>query len=149
MNIFLYKNYIKTQNKMNTTTNPNYMNSIFVIECRYGNLEKVKECLKNGVDIHFNEDAGLRLASENGHLEVVKLLLDNGADIHTGNDEALFHTCREGYYEMVKLLIERGADIYTNQPIGYCGLNVLELAIYHRHEKIVELLTQYGLKESV
>ncbi len=47
-----------------------------------GDLKTCKLFLKNGADIHTENDEALRLAAENGHLETCKWLLENGADIH-------------------------------------------------------------------
>jgi ankyrin repeat protein len=57
--------------------------------CASGNLKEVKRLLKDGVDIHYKNDAGLRWAVFNSHLEIIKLLLDNGANIHANGDEIL------------------------------------------------------------
>jgi hypothetical protein len=50
----------------------------FLIDsCRFGELEDVKECLSNGVDVNFRNEqknTGLHMAAANGHLEIVKLV---------------------------------------------------------------------------
>ena len=41
-----------------------------------GRLDQVILALKNGADIHTDNDYALRWASKNGHLEVVKYLVE-------------------------------------------------------------------------
>ena len=59
-------------------------NQILLDSARLGDLECVKECLKNGADIdvknHFGRSALLD-STQNGHFRIVELLLQNGADI--------------------------------------------------------------------
>ena len=43
---------------------------------RNGDLEGVKNCLKNGDDIHSYNDYALQYSAEHGHLEIVKYLLE-------------------------------------------------------------------------
>ena len=53
---------------------------------KIGNLERVKELISKGADIHYNDDEVLRTASNNGHFEIVKFLVLNGANVHGGDD---------------------------------------------------------------
>ena len=47
-----------------------------------GNLEKVKECLANGVSANVGNGWALRNASQNGYFEIVKYLVENGANVN-------------------------------------------------------------------
>jgi len=42
---------------------------------QFGNLAKVKQLVKSGVDINANQDEALMMSAANGHLEIVKYLL--------------------------------------------------------------------------
>ncbi len=42
---------------------------------QFGNLTKVKQLVKSGVDINANQDEALMMSAANGHLEIVKYLL--------------------------------------------------------------------------
>ena len=62
-----------------------------------GNLQGVQELIKNGVDIHAQNDQALINASFNGHLPVVEYLLAHGANIHAQDDEALIIASQNGH----------------------------------------------------
>ena len=74
---------------------------------RSGDLERVKELVEQGANIHAWNDLALRCASENGDLEVVKFLVENGAD---NINDALIYASGE---EVIKFLVEKGADIHA------------------------------------
>ena len=63
--------------------NKKYVNEYLMEGSENGRLDQVIIALKNGADIHADNDDALRWASKNGHLEVVKYLVENGANIHT------------------------------------------------------------------
>ena len=71
---------------------------------RYGLLWLVKEALKEGADIHLDEDNALCWASYYGYYEIVKILLNAGANIHANNSEPLFWAQVYGNNKMVDLL---------------------------------------------
>ena len=50
--------------------------------CRDGNLNRVRELIEQGVDIHTWEDGTLRWASFHGRMDVVRYLVEQGVDIH-------------------------------------------------------------------
>jgi len=74
--------------------------------------------VKNGADIHANNDYALRGASENGHLPVVQFLVEHGADIHANDDEALRWASRYGHLPVVQFLVEHGANIHANGDVA-------------------------------
>ena len=87
-----------------------------------GYNEIVKAALKNGADIHANNDNALRWAALYGHTETVKLLLDRWADIHAFDDAALRLASYYGNTETVKVLLDRGANIHgRNDEALYNG----------------------------
>ena len=57
-------------------------NNTLIEASRVGDLELVQSLLKEGLNIHAQDDYALRLASYNGHLEMVKYLVEQGANIH-------------------------------------------------------------------
>jgi len=106
-----------------------------------GHYNVVKLLLENGTDIHANRDYALRLAANNGYYDVVKLLLENGANVHVNNDIALILAVNKRHYNVVKLLIEYGADIHANDYVE------LRLAAYNNDEKMIKLLESYITKK--
>ena len=73
-------------------------------------LESVKRWIKQGADLHADNDHALRMAAANGHLEVVKYLLEQGANLHADRDWPLRWAAANGRLKVVKYLLERGAD---------------------------------------
>ena len=107
-------------------------------EAKDGELENVKFLLKNGTNIHAQNDEALRIASDCGHTEIVKLLIELGADIHAWDDDALRWASECGHIEIVKLLIEAGADIHarSDQALIWASMN--------GHIEIVKLLIDHS-----
>jgi ankyrin repeat protein len=71
---------------------------------------RIKQALKNGADIHTENDTAVILACETGDLEIVKYLMKKGADIHAQNEEALYQACEQEHFEVVKFLLENKAN---------------------------------------
>jgi len=67
----------------------------------------LKYCIRNGVDIHVNNDELLRRACGSGSLEI-EYLLNNGADIHAKSDDPLKRASKSGNLNLVKFLINNG-----------------------------------------
>ena len=103
-----------------------------------GELENVKFLIKNGVDIHANEDYALRLASQWGHIEVVKLLINHGADIHAQDSRALTCALIYGHLEIIQLLLDFGANLHSWDD------SALVWASEHGYTEIVRLLLDRG-----
>jgi ankyrin repeat protein len=59
-----------------------------IIALLNGRFETVKLLLKNGVDIHADDDYCIRWTSYFGHTETVKFL-EKGVDIHAKDDQAI------------------------------------------------------------
>lgn len=87
------------------------------LAARNGDLEGVKEALKNGADLEAKEsygDTALNLAAENGHLEIVKYLIETGANIENLGGAAktpIMNAAFAGHAEIVIVLIAHGAKI--------------------------------------
>ena len=67
-------------------------------------LDVIKDLVKEGADIHANDNEALRWAAENGHLDVVKYLVSMGADIHALDDGTLRWAAINGHKDVVKYL---------------------------------------------
>jgi ankyrin repeat protein len=106
--------------------------------CTSGDLERVKEFLDRGANIHALNDYPLRWSGYTGHVEVVRLLLDRGADIHALNDLALRWSAQNGRLEVVGLLLDRGANIHANDD------DALRFSARGGHLEVVRLLLDRG-----
>ncbi len=101
------------------------------------NIQKVKQYLNDGDNIHYNNDNAFRYAAYYNHFEIVKFLLDHGANIHALDDQALYWAAERGYIKIVKLLLDRGADRSTN------NYSALKWAKENNHKEVVDLLENY------
>ena len=101
--------YIQDLRKINKSNAEKYLE----IGSKIGRLDHVIISLKNGANIHANDDYALRWASQNGHIDVVKYLVDNGANIHPRDDYALRWASHNGHIEVVRYLVSRGDNIHA------------------------------------
>jgi len=104
----------------------------------YGYLEIVKFLLTQGANIHADDDYALREAATNGHLETVKYLLTQGSNIHAKDDEALRYSAISDHLETVKCLVTNGANVHTNND------EPLRWAAEKGHLEIVKFLITQG-----
>lgn len=111
-----------------------------------GDLDKIKECLANGIDVNEKDNDGwtaLMFASSNGDLEIVKLLLTKGANVNIKDNDgrtALMYASYNGYFEIVKCLINNGADVYAKDNGDTTVLH------YARTDEIKEFLIKASAK---
>lgn len=116
---------------MNSNQLIDYSNSIDTFEksCATGNVEHIKEHIKNGVSaLHINRQTGatpLHFAAQSGNVEAFECLLRYGA--------------------------------YLNQQIPINGMTPLMMAVWHKHTALtefileqphvnIEIVAHYGLK---
>ena len=110
---------------------------------RNGNLQKIKDLVAQGVDIHIYNEATLHWAVYHGQLEVVKFLVDQGADIHAKNDHALRLAAEYGHLDIVKYLVSQGADVHANNKYAF------RLAVVNSHQEVVDYLKNYEKPKEV
>nr|WBF70285.1 hypothetical protein [Megavirus caiporensis] len=117
--------------------NIDYLQNSLCINCRHGNLEKVKELVNKGADVKARDNCAIRWASEYGHLDVVKYLIDQGADITGSGSYAIVSASRYGHIEIVKYLVSQGIDvkILNNYTIRSAKKN--------NHHDVVEYLKTF------
>ena len=109
-----------------------------IYAAKNGNLEYVRFFIRNGADIHTEDNLPLRYAARFGNFRITRFLLDHGADIHAGDDDALKWAASCGHHATTKLLIDRGANDQHN--INYS----LKRAASGGHIEIVKLLLGRG-----
>ena len=88
-----------------------------------GNLQKIKDLVNQGADIHIRNEEALRWAANNGYLDIVKYLVSQGADIHAKNDEALRYAISNGYQDVVEYLknYEKPKEIFNLKALNTDG----------------------------
>ncbi|XP_078132358.1 ankyrin-2b [Sander vitreus] len=126
-------------------------NTSFLRAARAGNIDKVLEYLKGGVDISTCNQNGLNalhLAAKEGHVDLVQELLDRGAAVDSATKKgntALHISSLAGQAEVVKILVKRGADINSQSQNGFTPLY---MAAQENHMDVVRYLLENGGNQS-
>uniref|UniRef100_A0A671KC07 Ankyrin-2-like n=1 Tax=Sinocyclocheilus anshuiensis TaxID=1608454 RepID=A0A671KC07_9TELE len=123
----------------------------FFISARAGNIDKVLEYLKGGVDISTCNQNGLNalhLAAKEGHVDMVQELLGRGSSVDSATKKgntALHIASLAGQGEVVKILVKRGADINAQSQNGFTPLY---MASQENHLDVVRYLLENGGNQS-
>uniref|UniRef100_A0A673B4E6 Ankyrin 2 n=1 Tax=Sphaeramia orbicularis TaxID=375764 RepID=A0A673B4E6_9TELE len=126
-------------------------NTSFLRAARAGNIDKVLEYLKSGVDISTCNQNGLNalhLAAKEGHMDLVQELLERGAAVDSATKKgntALHISSLAGQAEVVKILVKRGADINAQSQNGFTPLY---MAAQENHLDVVRYLLENGGNQS-
>ncbi|XP_061620169.1 ankyrin-2-like isoform X3 [Phyllopteryx taeniolatus] len=126
-------------------------NTSFLRAARAGNVDKVLEYLKGGVDINTSNQNGLNalhLAAKEGHVELVQELLERGVALNSATKKgntALHISSLAGQAEVVKILVKQGADINTQSQNGFTPLY---MAAQENHLDVVRYLLENGGNQS-
>uniref|UniRef100_A0A8C9SHT4 Ankyrin 2 n=1 Tax=Scleropages formosus TaxID=113540 RepID=A0A8C9SHT4_SCLFO len=130
---------------------PSDSNTSFLRAARAGNIDKVLEYLKGGVDISTCNQNGLNalhLAAKEGHVDLVQELLDRGATVDSSTKKgntALHIASLAGQGDVVKILVKRGADINAQSQNGFTPLY---MAAQENHLDVVRYLLENGGNQS-
>lgn len=118
------------------------------IAAKNGDMEGLKEALKNGADVEVRDSKYkaniLDKAITKGHTHIVKWLLINNADPNSpgSNLSALHNAIFRDNFEQTKLLLEYGADI---EKLDWHGNTPLINASSTTRIEIFELLLDKGV----
>ncbi|KAM9400483.1 uncharacterized protein ACWYII_030390 isoform 12-T12 [Salvelinus alpinus] len=141
-----------TGNEVPTTnTRQSDSNTSFLRAARAGNIDKVLEYLKGGVDIGTCNQNGLNalhLAAKEGHVELVQELLERGSAVDSATKKgntALHIASLAGQAEVVKILVKRGAEINSQSQNGFTPLY---MAAQENHMDVVRYLLENGGNQS-
>jgi ankyrin repeat protein len=86
-----------------------------VVSSAEGNLEKVKECIQTGANVHAYNGFAFQCASLNGHFQIVKYLLEEaGADVRARYSLALHWAFLNNHIKIVIYLLNAGGN-----PLNY------------------------------
>ncbi|XP_049339007.1 ankyrin-2b isoform X24 [Astyanax mexicanus] len=126
-------------------------NTSFLRAARAGNIDKVLEYLKGGVDIGTSNQNGLNalhLAAKEGHMDLVQELLERGSSVDSATKKgntALHIASLAGQAEVVKILVKQGADINAQSQNGFTPLY---MASQENHLDVVRYLLENGGNQS-
>ncbi|XP_069599922.1 ankyrin-2 isoform X39 [Ranitomeya imitator] len=126
-------------------------NTSFLKAARSGNLDKVLEYLKGGVDINTCNQNGLNalhLAAKEGHLYLVQELLERGSSVDSATKKgntALHIASLAGQLDVVKTLVKQGANINAQSQNGFTPLY---MAAQENHLEVVKYLLENGANQS-
>ncbi|KAM9501776.1 ankyrin-2b isoform 4-T4 [Clarias gariepinus] len=126
-------------------------NTSFLRAARAGNIDKVLEYLKSGVDIGTCNQNGLNalhLAAKEGHMDLVQELLDRGSAVDAATKKgntALHIASLAGQGDVIKILVKRGADINAQSQNGFTPLY---MAAQENHLDVVRYLLENGGNQS-
>uniref|UniRef100_A0A3Q3KL69 ZU5 domain-containing protein n=1 Tax=Mastacembelus armatus TaxID=205130 RepID=A0A3Q3KL69_9TELE len=127
-------------------------NTSFLRAARAGNIDKVLEFLKNGVDISTCNQNGLNalhLAAKEGHKDLVEELLERGAPVDSSTKKgntALHIASLAGQRDVVQLLVKRGADVNAQSQNGFTPLY---MAAQENHLEVVRYLLENEGNQSI
>ncbi|XP_056251294.1 ankyrin-3-like isoform X32 [Seriola aureovittata] len=127
-------------------------NASYLRAARAGNLEKVLDYLKSGVEINICNQNGLNalhLASKEGHVEVVAELLKLGAAVDAATKKgntALHIASLAGQTEVVKELVTNGANVNAQSQNGFTPLY---MAAQENHLEVVRFLLENSASQSM
>ncbi|XP_059215165.1 ankyrin-3 isoform X2 [Centropristis striata] len=127
-------------------------NASYLRAARAGNLEKVLDYLKSGVEINICNQNGLNalhLASKEGHVEVVAelLKLEAAVDAATKKGNTALHIASlAGQTEVVKELVTNGANVNAQSQNGFTPLY---MAAQENHLEVVRFLLENNASQSM
>uniref|UniRef100_A0AAR2KDU0 Ankyrin 2 n=1 Tax=Pygocentrus nattereri TaxID=42514 RepID=A0AAR2KDU0_PYGNA len=133
------------------TTQLSDSNTSFLRAARAGNIDKVLEYLKGGVDIATCNQNGLNalhLAAKEGHVDLVQELLERGSSVDAATKKgntALHIASLAGQGDVVKILVKNGADINAQSQNGFTPLY---MAAQENHLDVVRYLLENGGNQS-
>uniref|UniRef100_UPI00398E7EF5 ankyrin-2b isoform X2 n=1 Tax=Pristiophorus japonicus TaxID=55135 RepID=UPI00398E7EF5 len=147
----LLRHRVTFQDQMVPSRQESDSNASFLRAARAGNLDKVLEYLKGGININTSNQNGLNalhLAAKEGHVELVQELLERGAVVESSTkkgNSALHIASLAGQTNVVRTLLEQGANINSQSQNGFTPLY---MAAQENHLEVVRFLLEIGANQS-
>jgi len=113
-----------------------------------GDMEKLKKCLQDGMDINSQEGFGctaLHAAADSGRKDIVEFLISKGAEVDPQDTEhltPLYYAVTHNHEDIADVLLAKGADVNAGQKDR--GWNLLNYAIWDESKDAVKLLISKG-----
>ncbi|AVL94523.1 ankyrin repeat protein [Moumouvirus australiensis] len=105
-----------------TDININDENNLLLnVACRKNNINIVKNLIELGVDVTFNNNLAIKIASKYcnyDNIDIMKLLINNGANVHVDDDYVL--CCASHNPLLFKYLIDLGCEYNFSARNDYC-----------------------------
>jgi len=117
-----------------------------------GDMEKIKKCLQDGIDINSQEDVGstaLHAAASSDKKEIVEFLISKGAKVDAKDVigwTPLLYAATQNYEDIADLLLAKGADVNAKDKYG---ITLLTHAIFADDKDAVKLLISKGATVNV
>lgn len=115
-----------------------------------GDIEKVKQCLQDGIDINSQEEFGctaLHAAANGGDKDVVEYLIGKGATVDAKGAyydlTPLYYAALHNYEDIADLLFTKGANVNAKDK-DQGGFTLLNHAIWDHSKDAVKLLISKG-----
>ncbi len=127
--------------------------SEFHLAAYLGDIEKLRKCLQDGIDINSQDDycygwTALCAAANSGKKEIVEFLISKGANVDAKGGiggTPLYYAASHNYEDIVDLLLAKGANVNAKNEGGYILLNY---AIWDHSKDAVKLLISKGANVS-
>ena len=145
-NIELIKILLEDYNKIDE-------NAYFLV-CSNGDIEILDLILeynkyKNKLDIHTNNEFGLKIACRNNRLEIIKYLIkfgrlnNNRFNIHINDDEIVKIACKYNYIDIVKYIFEQYNGYKRTYTINNEYIQILYSACKSNNIELINYLIEY------
>ena len=119
----------------------------FIQAVKYGNVESVKQFLREVVPVNTKDYGGdtlLTWSARKGHLEVVQALIEAAADVNAKDvlgSTPLHASAESEHVEVVRFLIEAGANVNAKNNHGWTPLHS---SAWSEHLEISKSLIEAG-----
>jgi len=126
----------------------------FHLAAYIGDIEKVKKCLQDGMDINSQEhfcSTALHTAANSGKKDIVEFLISKGAQVDAKDAlgvTPLYYAVMHNYEGIADLLLTKGADVNAKNK-DWGGFTLLNYAICDYGKEAIELLISKGANVNV